>query len=186
MKNIKSFHLFENLNYIDSLNKDDQIVDWLMTSRFTDEDDTTFQFFDGEEFNITTPYGENISAKFDTAENEYTGEGDWSFWSDYLDEYGILYQVFGHGHGLGEEVAYDNSEWDDEISNVELSRNFNAPKLIVRIHNEYPIIASKIYHLCDEVTKELIRTKLELSGVDSKETLTLFKGGSLLNRFGDI
>lgn len=186
MKNIKSFRLFENLDYISDLNKDEQINDWLMTSKFADEDDKNFVFYDNESYDIITPYGEKISAEFDAAENEYTGEGDYSFWSAFIDEYGIKYQAFGYGRGMDEETAFENFEWDDEISDVSFSRIFNAPKFIVRIYNEFPIIAIKIYNLCDDPTKELIRIKLELSGMSPKEVENLFKGVNLLNRFEDI
>ena len=187
MKNIKSFKLFENLDYIDALNKDEQLSEWLMKADFIDDDPHHgFYFTENEEYDIVTPYGEKMSAKFDYVEDEYTGEGDWSFSSSYFDDYGIVYQVFGYAKGYDYDSAYDKLEWDNEMSNVEFSKSFNAPKLIVRIHKEYPLVAIRIYQLCDEATKELIRTKLELSGVDPKETLALFKGGNLLNRFGDI
>jgi hypothetical protein len=182
MKNIKSFRLFENSDYLKDLNKDKDLVDWLMNARFDGDED----FYENESLNIITPYGEKINADFGSADDDYTGEGDWSFSSSYVDDYGILYQVFGFGKGYDYDTAYEGLEWDNEISNVEFSDVFNAPKLIVRIHKEYPLIASKIYNLCDDPTKELIRIKLELSGMDNKETLSLFKGGSLLNRFGDI
>jgi hypothetical protein len=183
MKNIKSFRLFENSSYIDILNKDPKIVEWLLTARFANEYEG---FYEYEPIDIITPYGEKINADFGSADDDYTGEGDWSFSSSYVDDYGILYQVFGFGKGYDYDTAYEGLEWDNEISNVEFSDVFNAPKLIVRIHKEYPLIAGKIYNLCDDPTKELIRIKLELSGMDNKETLSLFKGGSLLNRFGDI
>jgi hypothetical protein len=182
MKNIKSFHLFENLDYLEDLKKDKDLSDWLMNARFDDDE----YFYENNTSNIITPYGEKINADFGSAEDDYTGEGDWSFSSSYVDDYGILYEVFGYGRGYDYDTAYDRLEWDNEISNVEFSNVFNAPKLIVRIHKEYPLIANKIYQLCDEPTKELIRIKLELSGVDPKETLALFKGGNILNRFGDI
>jgi hypothetical protein len=183
MKNIKSFHLFENSEYLKDINRDKDLVDWLMTARFEDDDPV---FDDNSSLDIITPYGEKIYADFDSADDDYTGEGDWSFSSSYVDDYGILYQVFGFGKGYDYDTAYEGLEWDNEISNVEFSDVLNAPKLIVRIHKEYPLIANKIYQLCDEPTKELIRIKLELSGVDPKETLALFKGGNLLNRLGDI
>jgi hypothetical protein len=182
MKNIKSFRLFENSDYLKDLNKDKDLVDWLMNARFDGDE----YFYENESLNIITPYGENINADFGSADDDYTGEGDWSFSSSYVDDYGILYQVFGFGKGYDYDTAYEGLEWDNEISNVEFSDVLNAPKLIVRIHKEYPLIASKIYNLCDDPTKELIRIKLELSGMDNKETLSLFKGGSLLNRFEDI
>jgi hypothetical protein len=186
MKNIKSFRLFENSDYISELNKDSELSDWLMSAKFEDEDDSGFYFYDNDYYNIITPYGEKLYAKFNEYESEFTGEGDFSFWSDFLDECGILYQVFGHGRGGRGSTAYENCEWDNEISNVEFSKNFNAPKLIVRIIKESPLLATKIYNLCDDPTKELIRIKLELSGMDPEEVLNTFKGGSLLNRFGDI
>lgn len=187
MKNIKSFRLFENSDYIDDLNKDKELSEWLMKANFIDDDPHHgFYFIENEEYDIVTPYGEKISAKFDGVEDDYTGEGDWSFSCSYFDDYGIVYQVFGYARGYDYDSAYDKLEWDNEISNVEFSKNFNAPKLIVRIIKESPLIAIKIYNLCDDPTKELIRIKLELSGMDPEEVLNTFKGGNLLNRFGDI
>jgi len=179
MKNIKSFHLFENSSYIDILNKDPKIVEWLLTARFANEYEG---FYEYEPIDIITPYGEKISAKFEFVEGEYTGEEDWNFLCQYVDDYGILYEVKGHGRGYHYDTAYDNLEWDEEISNVKLTDAFSPAKIALK----NPLILSRIFNISDDSTKESIIKELESSGMNRSEINSLVKGGNLLNRFEDI
>lgn len=174
--------MFENSSYIDALNKDPKIVEWLLTARFANEYEG---FYEYEPIDIITPYGEKISAKFDFIEDQYTGEEDWNFLCAYVDDYGILYEVKGHGRGYHYDTAYDNLEWDEEISNVELTDAFNPAKIALKIKDN-PLILSRIWNLTEDSIKESIVKELESSGMTLSEINKLVKGGNLLNRFGDI